>query len=754
MAFGVGFRDIVTALKIIKELGEAFVNSPKEYTAISNALKDLSAVLDNIKNVVASSKRGLPSQQESQLQKIATECRTTLQDLQVKLSRHESLASSSAPQENLADRIRNASRRTYHRFTWSSRDISEWRDRITLNVTILNAFMNQLTQCKPTPQSSDGQQRNSRKDAIIEWLCQTNHASFHRNIIRNKKTGTGEWFLNPKEPSQSKYLEWVKESKQILFCEGIPGAGKTMISVMVIDDLENQFQADTDVNIAYIYCGYQCLQQEHTPDDFISNILGQLLQRQSSLPEGIEKLYEKHRHHRTRPGIDEIGGAVQSTLQLYMRSFIILDALDEYHALSNGDLRTFLTQILALGSATSVNILATSRPIEDIRSQFDGACLVQEIRAHKDDLLHYVHERILELLRGRFKDLPDLEMDIVTCVSDAAAGMFLLPKLQMDYLALKPTVAHIRRAPKNMPKGDTALDETYSRAWTTIESHPDEDTREIAKQLLCWITHARRELSVVELQHAVAVQQARAFDPEISEFDEEFLPPEALFGSICAGLVTVDPESDTIRLVHYTLREYFHRTNKFQHAQVDIATTCIIYLSFDTFSEPTETNGRASERPLTHAILRLQCHPFYDYAAENWGYHVQGSHLEQEDLLIDFLSNDAKLQSSLRPALSHGYFPISIYDRSADSITPAHVAAYFGLSETLKNLFSNGYDPDTRTFDGQSPLAWVAFNGQAETVQALLEPSIGINPNSQDDECRTPLSLAASRSHENVVKVF
>jgi hypothetical protein len=30
--------------------------------------------------------------------------------------------------------------------------------------------------------------------------------------------------------------------------------------------------------------------------------------------------------------------------------------------------------------------------------------------------------------------------------------------------------------------------------------------------------------------------------------------------SVCAGLVTVDEESNIIRLVHYTTQEYFERT--------------------------------------------------------------------------------------------------------------------------------------------------------------------------------------------------
>jgi hypothetical protein len=46
--------------------------------------------------------------------------------------------------------------------------------------------------------------------------------------------------------------------------------------------------------------------------------------------------------------------------------------------------------------------------------------------------------------------------------------------------------------------------------------------------------------------------------------------------SVCAGLVTVDEESDIIHLAHYATQEYFERTQNFRFpdAQRDIAITC------------------------------------------------------------------------------------------------------------------------------------------------------------------------------------
>jgi hypothetical protein len=105
------------------------------------------------------------------------------------------------------------------------------------------------------------------------------------------------------------------------------------------------------------------------------------------------------------------------------------------------------------------------------------------------------------------------------------------------------------------------------------------DQEELAKQVLSWITCAKRPLTVLELQHALAIEVGKP------KLDEENLPDIEDIVSTCAGLVIVDEESNIIRLVHYITQEYFERTWTFwfSNAQSDITVTCVTYLSFHTF---------------------------------------------------------------------------------------------------------------------------------------------------------------------------
>jgi len=105
---------------------------------------------------------------------------------------------------------------------------------------------------------------------------------------------------------------------------------------------------------------------------------------------------------------------------------------------------------------------------------------------------------------------------------------------------------------KGHPTGLKAYDQAYNEAMKRITGQ-DPDTKELAEQVLSWITCAKRPLTPLELRHALAVEVGK------SKLDEENLPEMEDMVSVCAGLVTVDEENDIICLIYYTTQEYFER---------------------------------------------------------------------------------------------------------------------------------------------------------------------------------------------------
>ena len=116
---------------------------------------------------------------------------------------------------------------------------------------------------------------------------------------------------------------------------------------------------------------------------------------------------------------------------------------------------------------------------------------------------------------------------------------FLLAQLHLASLIGKRSPKAIRTALKKLSRGSDAYDHAYKEAMERIEDQ-NEDSRELAKQVLSWITCTRRPLTTLELRHALAVEIGE------SKLDEDNLSEIEDIVSVCAGLVTVDDESDII----------------------------------------------------------------------------------------------------------------------------------------------------------------------------------------------------------------
>ena len=129
--------------------------------------------------------------------------------------------------------------------------------------------------------------------------------------------------------------------------------------------------------------------------------------------------------------------------------------------------------------------------------------------------------------------------------------------------------------------------------------------------IISWITFAKRPLSPLELLHALAMEINQPY------FDIENLSDLDYMVSLCVGLVTIDQESNVVRLMHYTTQEYFASDGKkwFRDGQRKIAEICITYLCFDDFENGCYENNRGLRS-------RLQAYPLYDYAAHHWGHHA------------------------------------------------------------------------------------------------------------------------------------
>ena len=267
--------------------------------------------------------------------------------------------------------------------------------------------------------------------------------------------------------------------------------------------------------------------------------------------------------------------------------------------------------------------------------------------------------------------------------------------------------------------------------------------RLLGRKILSWITCAKRQLTISELQHALAVKIGD------TELDKDNLPEIEDMVSVCAGLVTVNKESNIIRLVHYTTQEYFERTQKawFPDAESDITKICVTYLSFSVFDSGFCLTDNEFKK-------RLQSNKLYDYAAHNWGHHARKA-LTLCIEVINFLNYKVKVEGSSQAliAIKHYSSYLGYSQKFPRQMTGLHLAAYFGVEEAVKAVLQERVEADAKNTYGRTPLSYAAENGHEAVVKLLFEK--GADLESKDNEFgRTPLSWAARNGHEAVVKLL
>lgn len=140
----------------------------------------------------------------------------------------------------------------------------------------------------------DNRERYEEHGAILDWLTLVDYATQQNDFISRRQEGTGQWLLDSDE-----FQRWLNQNGQTLFCPGIPGAGKTIITSIVVEHL---WEIGATTGVAYLYCNFR-RQHEQKPEDLLASLLKQLVQQQASTPESVKSIYDSHKNKRTRPSL-------------------------------------------------------------------------------------------------------------------------------------------------------------------------------------------------------------------------------------------------------------------------------------------------------------------------------------------------------------------------------------------------------------------------------------------------------------------
>ena len=314
---------------------------------------------------------------------------------------------------------------------------------------------------------------------------------------------------------------------------------------------------------------------------------------------------------------------------------------------------------------------------------------------------------------------------------------FLLVSMNIDVI-LKETTRYRRRQKLNAITNGSGLGGAYSATLDRIKAQGGGEAK-LGMDTLMWIFHAERPLNPDELLHALAVEIG---SPNLNS---DNIPSIGTLLYCCQGLVAVDKEASTVRLIHTTLHEYLRaHPELFGTAHSTIAETCLSYL-----------NSQLVKAFSTTPSSDLQSTPFLEYSSLYWGIHAKRDPSDSAKLLALKLFDDydSHISAKILVTAQAGYSLGVDFDKFS-LFSGLHCASIFGIDEIVASLVeAEGCDINQTDCVDNTPLVWAARNGHEKVVKILLGQD-DINPEKPGGWGYAPLICAASNGHEGVVKIL
>ncbi|KAJ7591924.1 ankyrin repeat-containing domain protein [Mycena floridula] len=571
--------------------------------------------------------------------------------------------------------------------------------------------------------------------AFANWLSPLNFEATQYNFVSTCTPSTGEWLL-----ADAEFRRWIAGHVGILWCPGDPGVGKTMLASRVIDHLQKLTKGQPGVGVAYIFCDYRQSSIQGATD-VIGSVLRQLLINSEEIPGSLHSIHNCYKAVPPQPRtLHDFTTALEAQIQLYSRVYLVIDALDE----SSSETRDILiSTVHRLAESGHLHVLVTSR--QTIGDEFANDSQIH-IWANNGDIRRYITQRIRDgkELQKVVNGDETLQDEIVNKVTEKADGMFLLVRLHLDSLTKKYTPKILREALMSLPED---INDSYDETMDRIVAQ-GKDYSQLAHRVFLWLALAKRALTLLELRHALAVSEG------MDEMESHALIHDGEFvASVCGGLVVIE-EGEYVsfpRLVHYTTKEYFELkvTTLFPDAQLSLAMTCLMYLSFKTF------NTTDLETDWEKCIL-------FAYTSKHWGDHA----LSCEDRLCSGREWDAVLRF-LRSAhnvqqawLSVDVFTHWQYRGSWDMELAPHLLARLGLTKILEMLINTGASADTPDVTGRTPLFHAVeanhlsvvryLVSMATTAHGVSSTSLTLNPNAVSHSADSVARILTARPDVDV----
>ncbi|KIY01474.1 uncharacterized protein Z520_03026 [Fonsecaea multimorphosa CBS 102226] len=745
MSFGFSVGDFVAVAELVESTRKRFIGAPAEYNALANETRTLQIVVTDIKIQVEDDE--LADSIKDDLRSANNNCESVLKDLNAVIDAHTELAPVAAGSRKKPQQI-------WKRFRWDPKKADQLRSRLVSSIQLLDAVRQSLYSTQQRDIAQDLKKLTVTNDndelrRIADWLAPATYSEHQHDYFTRVQPGTGQWVL-----ADPLFCNWLNsKGPSTLLLPGIPGAGKTFVASIIINELQAHVSRDDTTGLVFFYNSFRRTAAQSCRH-ILSSMVRQLYLQQPHKDDTVRSLYEEHtkRQPATVPSLEELSATLEKLLSGFSVVVFVIDALDECKGPEESNDRpwryipTFLFRLQEkLKSQVAIKVLATSRPDLEIDGIFpkDGRLT---IHARNDDLGKFC-DSLLPNIRC-VAQKTHLHPKIKEAICESAGGMFLLAKLHCDTLAAKTKPKDVLQALETFGRGGDALDRAYQDTFQRIQRQPKEQN-ELAKKVLVCVTYSAEPLTLDAVRHALAVdQETKELDPEY-DLDN----PDDVVSS-CAGLVTIDSESKIVRLVHYTTQSFLESLgNQLMSDPHDfLASCCLNHLHLDLFAEVSIGQDH-----------RYKDFPFFGYSARYWNWHISAGSgsISLKERAFSFLDDNARITNALHFLNDNASITNTLHFLDLSWENPVHdsCALHFlarsGLNDWITDYIDRGRPTDGEENDKVSYL--VSKESATEYNHPLTEnatPWIMLLTSWRDSKKRTPLWYAIRWKHASTAKLL
>ncbi|KZP28430.1 hypothetical protein FIBSPDRAFT_927566 [Athelia psychrophila] len=333
------------------------------------------------------------------------------------------------------------------------------------------------------------------EENIEKWMDAPD-TSINFNAARKKhQPGTGCWFLDG-----SAFTRWRDHPDILLWLQGGPGCGKTLLCLCAHLDSRGYFSASTIMEIidfcnwkastgyAYFFFDGRSAEAALLVHDNL------LADRCDGIPMALAEMYLKCDMGSRQPPIEMLETTVVDILDTFNNVYIIIDSLDEC-----SERKEVIQWIQSIASRASgkLHMAVSSRPVPEIvqglrvLSQLEEICISSH--QNKSDIHSYLNARLSQADANEWEAQKD---EIRETLESGADGMFHWVALQADRLIKSASPRELENHLNSLPRD---LNETYSRILSE-SSDPGN-----LKKLLQWLAYSRRAMTVGEIAEVAVI---------------------------------------------------------------------------------------------------------------------------------------------------------------------------------------------------------------------------------------------------------